>query len=85
MLADNQIVDAETILAQNIKYEAKHTPEIEAPVVANDTNDVTEEAVAEEFSSMEIEDADTILIDDDGLMSEDSQVPVESEAQEEAK
>lgn len=70
LLAAGKVIDAETILAQNIKDEAKHTPTIEPPKVAVDGSDVTEEAVAGEFSGMEIEDPGVVTIDEEGLTAE---------------
>lgn len=68
LLQDNKIIDAETILAQNTKYEAAHAAEVEAPpTVVNDT-DVTEAAVADEFSGVHLDDG---LAEDVPSMSED--------------
>ena len=70
LMEDNKVIDAETILAQNIKYEAKHTPEMQPPKAPVDNADVTEAAVADDFSAMEVEDAGTLAIGEDGLASD---------------
>jgi DNA-directed RNA polymerase subunit beta len=53
LLADNKVIDAETILAQNIKDEAKHVPEIKPEVSLGDANQVNEAAIADELVVME--------------------------------
>ena len=79
LMADNKVVDAETVLAQNVKDEAKHTPTTEVPAAPVDGVDITEEAVAEEFSSVELDAAEPLNISEDGLLvSEDK--PTEEEA-----
>jgi len=69
LLAGGKVIDAETVLTANIKDEAKHTPTIEPPKTTLST-DVTEEAVAGEFSAMEIEDPSAVSINEEGLMPE---------------
>jgi DNA-directed RNA polymerase subunit beta len=71
MLAKGSVVDAETVLAQNVKDEAKHTPEVTPPVALIDDADITENAVAEEFSAAELDTQTPINIDEDGLISKD--------------
>lgn len=74
LLADNKVVDAETILAQNIKYEAKHAAVVEAPATTVDNADVTEEAVADEFSGgVHVEESgpeEVPLMSDDDLSAD---------------
>jgi len=70
LLADNKVIDAETVLAQNIKDEAKHAPTIEPPKTAVDGTDVTEAAVADDFSAMEVEDPGEVAINQEGLATE---------------
>ncbi len=48
LLAQNRLVDAEEVLAESIKDEAKHLPEVEVPQSGN--LDVTEDMVAGDFS-----------------------------------
>jgi len=71
MLAKGAVVDAETVLAENVKDEAKHTPEVAPPVALIDDADITENAVAEEFSAAELDTQTPISIDEDGLLSKD--------------
>jgi DNA-directed RNA polymerase subunit beta len=52
LLADNKIVDAEEVLAENIKEEAKSSPSLEADKETVHTAEVTEETVAEELMMM---------------------------------
>ncbi len=68
LLADNKIIDAETILAQNAKYEATHAAEVEAPPTVVDDADITEAAVADEFSGVHLDDG---LAEDVPSMSDD--------------
>jgi hypothetical protein len=48
-----KVVDAEQILADNIKYEAKHTPTISAPQDTAATATITEGEVAADVSLVE--------------------------------
>jgi DNA-directed RNA polymerase subunit beta len=70
LLAKGSVVDAETVLAQNVKDEAKHTPEVTPPAALVDGSDITENAVAEEFSSAELDAQPQINIDEEGLLDE---------------
>jgi DNA-directed RNA polymerase subunit beta len=70
LLAKGSVVDAETVLAQNVKDEAKHTPEVTPPSALVDGADVTETAVAEEFSAAELDTQTPINIDEEGLLDE---------------
>ena len=67
LLADNKVIDAETVLALNIRDEAKHPATIQPPQTSVDDTDVTEAAVANDFSSMEVEDPGDLTIDEEGL------------------
>jgi DNA-directed RNA polymerase subunit beta len=71
MLAKGAVIDAETVLAQNVKDEAKHTPEVAPPAVLVDDADITENAVAEEFSAAELDTEQPINIDENGLLGEE--------------
>ncbi len=61
----NQTIDAEEILASNIKEEAEHTSDVEIPADELSNIDVTEESIENEFmtvgvsSDIEIDEADT--------------------------
>jgi DNA-directed RNA polymerase subunit beta len=66
--ASDKIIDAEDILAENIKDEARHLPEVEVPVPTVADIDVTREAVEDEFVMMDLESempATTIVAADD--------------------
>ncbi|MDQ3064922.1 MAG: DNA-directed RNA polymerase subunit beta [bacterium] len=53
---ENRTIDAEEILASNIKEEAAHISEIETPVDAINIIDVTEEAIENEFMTVGVSD-----------------------------
>jgi DNA-directed RNA polymerase subunit beta len=80
LLADNEVVDAETVLAQNVKEEAKQAPPAVVPPVPIDQTDVTEDAVAEEFSSVELDAEQPLEITEDGLLVTDDNVSEEETA-----
>ncbi|MBI4034289.1 DNA-directed RNA polymerase subunit beta [Candidatus Saccharibacteria bacterium] len=67
LLSHGKVIDAEKILAENIKEEAKHTPAVKPPAAAAST-DVTDEAIAEDFSAVEEIGAENVSIDDEGLL-----------------
>jgi DNA-directed RNA polymerase subunit beta len=56
LVASDQIIDAETILAETVKEEGEAPAEVEAPTSSISDVDVTETAVAEEFVVMELDD-----------------------------
>jgi DNA-directed RNA polymerase subunit beta len=56
LVHSDEVVDAEAVLAENIKDEAAHLSDVELPGDAQQPIDVTEEAVADEFSLLEIDD-----------------------------
>lgn len=67
LVTSNQLIDAEEILAKNIKEEAAHLPSVEVPMPMASDIDVTEDAMADEFVVMELEDdipATTVISDD---------------------
>ena len=55
---ENETVDAEKVLAQNIKDEARHLPEVKMPHDAISKLDITEDKPGDEFTVLE---ADTPL------------------------
>ncbi len=57
LITQNTTIDAEQVLAESVKDEAEHEPEIVAPTDIANTVDVTEEIVADEFVLMDIDDA----------------------------
>ena len=62
-LHQNKTIDAEAILAENIKDEAAHGSEIEAPTDSISDIDVTEETIENEFMTV----SDTDDLGDDGV------------------
>src|SRR3990167_3384500 len=79
LLADNKVIDAETVLAQNIKDEAKHTPSVSAPPEAANQADVVVGAMADDFSAMEVEDPTELAINEEGLAATTEQLKKESQ------
>jgi len=54
LLADNAVVDAEKVLAENVKDEAKHTSTVDLPDDSSlTTTDVTDDDVISEFGVIE--------------------------------
>jgi len=80
LLADNEVIDAETVLAQNVREEAKHAPTTAPPATTVDGVDVTEDAVAEEFSSAELDAEQPLEISEDGLLVTEENVNKEEAA-----
>lgn len=82
LLAEGKVIDAETILAANIKDEAKHAPVVEPPKAEIDNADITEAAVAEDFSAMEIETPGELDVNEEGLIAESVISDTATESQE---
>ncbi len=57
LVASDKVIDAEAILAQNIKDEASNQATTEVPTPEVSDVDVNEDAVADEFEIMELDDA----------------------------
>lgn len=68
LVTSNQLIDAEEVLADNIKDEAAHLAEVEVPMPMASPVDVTEDVISDEFVVMELDDdlPATTLINDDG-------------------
>jgi len=62
LVTSDQQIDAEQILAENIKDEAAHLSDVDVPAPSASDVDVTEDAVADEFEAMEIEDAVSVPV-----------------------
>jgi DNA-directed RNA polymerase subunit beta len=56
LITSNKVVDAEEILAENIKGEAANPSEVDVPAPEVSNVDVTEEATVDEYMVMELED-----------------------------
>lgn len=70
LVTSNKVVDAEAILAENIKDEASNTAEVDVPMPIASDIDMTEEASVDEFVAMNIADdlasaAGVTITDDD--------------------
>lgn len=75
LVAQSKVVDAEEVLAENIKDEAAHLPEIDVPAPSASDVDVSENAAnMDEFVVMELDDdipATTVVTDDASLATDD--------------
>jgi DNA-directed RNA polymerase beta subunit len=93
LVTSDIVIDAEEILADNIKDEADHLADVEVPAAEINPLDITEEAVADEFEMIELDDqlhennvttatalADDTNDDNDG----DAVVAIEDEEEKEA-
>src|ERR1035437_6388180 len=57
LVSSNKLIDAEAILAENIKNEALHQADIDVPAPTASDIDVTEDASVDEFAAMSIDDS----------------------------
>ena len=57
LIGSGKAIDAEEILAETIKDESAHMPTVDVPAPSISDIDVTSDAVADEFSIMDIQDA----------------------------
>jgi DNA-directed RNA polymerase subunit beta len=72
LIASDEAIDAEAILAQNIKDESKHISEVAVPSPEISEVDVSKEDGVDEFDIMEIDDE----ISSSGIPPDDDDVPV---------
>jgi DNA-directed RNA polymerase subunit beta len=86
LISSNEVVDAEAVLAENIKDEAEHLPDVDVPAPAISDVDVTDDGAVDEFVVMELEDdipATTVISDDDNddtaLIAADDETEKEAE------
>lgn len=56
LIKQREIIDAEAVLASNIKDEAEHLSEVDVPAPLASDIDVTEDAAVDEFQVMDIDD-----------------------------
>jgi DNA-directed RNA polymerase subunit beta len=85
LVQSDKVVDAEAILSENIKDEAAHQAEVEVPAPMISEIDVTEDAVADEFVMMDMENGGEADMIDDEVSTEDAAVvSVDDEESEEA-
>ncbi|HET7320570.1 MAG TPA: DNA-directed RNA polymerase subunit beta [Candidatus Saccharimonadales bacterium] len=78
LVQSDAVIDAEDVLATNVHEEATHPAELDVPADAVSDIDVTEEAVADEFSIMELDDelepttdGEVLIAADDNTEEED--------------
>jgi DNA-directed RNA polymerase subunit beta len=80
LVASDEVIDAEEVLADNIKDEASHLPKVEVPAEEINNLDMTEESVADEFEIMALDDelhsptATTAVVSDDTATDDDDTV-----------
>jgi DNA-directed RNA polymerase subunit beta len=68
LVASDKVIDAEEVLAENIKDEASNQSDVEVPAPSISDIDVSEEPLENEFVVMELDDdipATTVVSDDD--------------------
>ncbi|GAC1571520.1 MAG: DNA-directed RNA polymerase subunit beta [Candidatus Saccharimonadales bacterium] len=68
LITSEAVIDAEEVLAENIKDEASHLADVEVPAPMVSDVDVTEDAVVDEFVVMELDDdlpATTVIVNEE--------------------
>lgn len=56
LISSDEVIDAEEVLAENIKDEAEHLPEVDVPEPSVSEIDLSEETTSDEYTVMELED-----------------------------
>ncbi|HUC89476.1 MAG TPA: DNA-directed RNA polymerase subunit beta [Patescibacteria group bacterium] len=81
LVASNKVVDAEEILATNVRDESENLPEVAVPAPAVSDVDVTEEIAADEFVTLEnevSEDTQELGTDEDlSLIAQTNDMPIQ--------
>jgi DNA-directed RNA polymerase subunit beta len=78
-LHKGELIDAEAMLAENIKDEAAHPSDVDVPAPEVSDVDVTEDATADEFSIIELDDElhetinETVIENDEAISNEDAE------------
>lgn len=57
LVTPESIIDAEAVLAENVKDEAEHPSEVDVPAPLASDVDVTEDAAEDEFEILEVDDS----------------------------
>ncbi len=90
LITSNRVVDAEAVLAENIKDEASHLSDVEVPAPLVSEVDVTDDAALDEFEVMDMDGAMSTVTqisnDDDDLavvMGNDEDIVINSEEEKE--
>jgi DNA-directed RNA polymerase subunit beta len=76
LVASNTVIDAEEVLAENIKDEAGHLSTVDMPEPSISDIDVSEDVAGDEFVVMELEDdmpATTVVTNDGDFAAEDEE------------
>jgi DNA-directed RNA polymerase subunit beta len=87
--SDNDVIDAESILALNIKDEGEHLPTVDVPAPEASDVDVTTDAMVDEYSILELDDsvaddsAVSMIVDEDD--DNDDQTAVLADNQDEVE
>lgn len=91
LVKSDELVDAEAVLAENIKDEASHQADIDVPAPVTSDIDVTEDTNIDDFDIMDVGDAATVAVNgaddtsNDNNNDDDATEPVKvSETEEEA-
>ncbi|MCA9332478.1 DNA-directed RNA polymerase subunit beta [Candidatus Saccharibacteria bacterium] len=90
LVTSDQVVDAEEVLADNIKDEAEHLADVDVPEPSVSEIDVTEDAAVDEFDVIDLADstATVTMVDDNSVSSDDNddediQLPAEDQEEKE--
>ena len=89
--SDNDVIDAESILALNIKDEGEHLPTVDVPALEASDVDVTTDAIADEYSILELDDtvaddsAVTMIADEDDDNDEQTAILADNQDEVEEK
>lgn len=86
LVVQSKVIDAEEVLAKNIKEESEHIAEVDLPAPSISDIDVSEEAVGDEFVVIEMDDdtpATTIVTDDTTLADDEDTALVTADEDEE--
>ncbi len=79
LISSNQVIDAEEVLAENIKDEAAAPSSVDVPAPEASNVDVSEDASVNEFMVMELEDdmpATTAVSDDESVIAAEDDIEV---------
>ncbi|HUD05494.1 MAG TPA: DNA-directed RNA polymerase subunit beta [Candidatus Saccharimonadales bacterium] len=79
LVSSNKLVDAEAVLAENIKDEALHQSDIEVPAPVASDIDVTEDVVANDFDAIDVENE--IAEENDGDKSDSAKEETDEAAE----
>lgn len=87
LISSDEVIDAEAVLATNIKDEAKHLSDVEVPEEPVSEVDVTSDATVDQFDVIEISDefgGGVAVADDSAVQNDTAAVVADDEESEEA-